>query len=170
MSVTQVPLSPLKRGTMAKFWIGILALVGAALLLAWTGAGAMRGTTTDSGISIRVVQDGKGDPVRAMDGAIIEYEGRLLDGTVFDSTEGRGPAAMIPSQVIPGFGEALQQMREGGSYRVRIPSAMAYGATGTPDGKIPPNSDLIFDVTIRQVVRDAALMMGGQQPSRRPGN
>jgi len=168
MSVTQVPLLPLKRGTMAKFWIGILALVGAALLLAWTGAGAMRGTTTDSGITIRVVEDGKGDPIRAMDGAIIEYEGRLLDGTVFDSTEGRGPAAMIPSQVIPGFGEALQQMREGGSYRVRIPSALGYGATGTPDGKIPPNSDLVFDITIRQVVRDAALMMGGRQPGSAP--
>jgi hypothetical protein len=176
MSVTQVPLRPLKRGTMAKFWLGILALIGAALVLAWTGAGAMRGTTTDSGISIRVAEEGQGEPIRAMDGAIIEYEGRLLDGTIFDSTEGRGPAAMIPSQVIPGFGEALQQMREGGSYRVRIPSALAYGATGTPDGKIPPNSDLIFDVTIRQVVRDAALMVGGQpgaappQPQPQPGN
>ena len=81
--------------------------------------------------------------------------------------------ATSPSQVIPGFGEALQQMREGGSYRVRIPSAMAYGATGTPDGKIPPNSDLVFDITIRQVVRDAALMMGGQRPGNaapQPGN
>ena len=173
MSVTQVPLRPLKRGTLAKFWLGILALILAAFVLAWSGAGAMRGTTTPSGINIRVAEEGTGDPIRAMDGAIIEYEGRLIDGTVFDTTEGRGPAPMIPSQVIPGFGEALQQMREGGSYRVRIPAALAYGATGTPDGKIPPNSDLIFDVTIRQVVRDAALMMGGQpprSPAPQPGN
>ena len=172
MSVTQVPLRPVKRGTLLKFWLGILALAGAAVLLAWTGAGAMRGATTASGINIRVAEEGTGDPIRAMDGAIIEYEGRLVDGTVFDSTQGRGPAPMIPSQVFPGFGEALQQMREGGSYRVRIPAALAYGATGTPDGKIPPNSDLIFDVTVRQVVRDAALMMGGQprSPVPQPGN
>jgi FKBP-type peptidyl-prolyl cis-trans isomerase FkpA len=173
MSVTQVPLNPLKRGTLLKFWLGILALVGIALLLAWTGAGAMRGATTASGISIRTVEEGNGEPIRAMDGAIIEYEGRLVDGTVFDTTEGRGPAPMIPAQVIPGFGEALQLMREGGSYRIKIPSALAYGATGTPDGKIPPNSDLLFDVTIKQVVRDAGLMMGGQPPSdpgAQPGN
>ena len=172
MSVTQVPLRPVKPGTLLKFWLGILALAGAAVLLAWTGAGAMRGATTASGINIRVAEEGTGDPIRAMDGAIIEYEGRLVDGTVFDSTQGRGPAPMIPSQVIPGFGEALQQMREGGSYRVRIPAALAYGATGTPDGKIPPNSDLIFDVTVRQVVRDAALMMGAQprSPVPQPGN
>ena len=162
MSATQVPLQPLKRGTLAKLWLALAVLIAAALLLAWTGAGAMRGTTTESGIVIRVVKDGSGEPVRAMDGVVIEYEGRLADGTVFDSTEGRGPAPLIPSQVIPGFGEALQQMREGGSYRIRIPSALAYGATGTPDGKIPPDSDLNFDVTVRQVVRDAGMMVGGQ--------
>ena len=173
MSATQVPLQPLKRGTLAKLWLAMAALIAGALLLAWTGAGAMRGTTTDSGIVIRVVEEGSGEPIRAMDGAVIEYEGRLADGTVFDTTEGRGPAPLLPSQVIPGFGEALQQMREGGSYRVKIPSALAYGATGTPDGKIPPNSDLSFDVTVRQVVRDAALMVGGQgqpQPQPQPGN
>lgn len=173
MSATQVPLQPLKRGTLAKLWLGLAALIAAALLLAWTGAGAMRGTTTASGIVIRTVDEGRGEPIRAMDGAVIEYEGRLADGTVFDTTDGRGPAPVIPSQVIPGFGEALQQMREGGSYRITIPAALAYGATGTPEGKIPPNSDLSFDVTVRQVVRDAALMMGGQpqgQPQPPPGN
>jgi hypothetical protein len=164
--VTQVPLRPLKRGTLAKFWLGILFLVAAALVLAWTGAGAMRGTTTDSGVVIRALVEGTGDPIRAMDGAIIEYEGRLTDGTVFDSTAGRGPAGMIPSQVIPGFGEALQQMREGGRYRIRIPAALGYGATGTPDGSIPPNSDLEFDVEVKKIVRDAATMVapGGGQP------
>jgi FKBP-type peptidyl-prolyl cis-trans isomerase len=65
---------------------------------------------------------------------------------------------MIPGQVIPGFGEALQKMREGGRYSIRIPSALGYGAAGAGDGKIPPNSDLIFDIEVKQVVRDAALM------------
>ena len=171
MSATQVPLRPLKRGSMLKLWVGLLLLMGAAALLAWTGAGSMRGETTATGVQIRTIKDGTGDPIKAVDGAIIEYEGRLLDGTVFDSTQGRGPAGMIPGQVIPGFGEALQKMREGGRYTIRIPAALGYGAAGAGDGKIPPNSDLIFDIEVKQVVRDAALMAApqGAPPGAEPG-
>ena len=129
------------------------------MALAWIGAGSMRGETLPSGVTIRTIQAGKGDPIKATDGAILEYEGRLMDGTVFDSTKGRGPAGMIPGQVIPGFGEALQKMQEGGSYKIRIPAALAYGAAGAGDGKIPPNSDIEFDVTVKQIVRNAAMMM-----------
>ena len=159
MSATQVPLRPLKRGSMFKLWLGLALLIAAAALLAWIGAGSLRGETTATGVQIRTIEQGKGDPVKATDGAILEYEGRLMDGTVFDSTAGRGPAGMIPSQVIPGFGEALQKMREGGVYKIRIPAALAYGAAGAGDGKIPPNSDIEFDISVKQIVRDAALMM-----------
>ncbi len=159
MSATQVPLRPLKRGSMFKLWLGIALLIAAAVMLAWIGAGSMRGETTVTGVEIRTLQAGKGDPIKATDGAILEYEGRLMDGTVFDSTKGRGPAGMIPGQVIPGFGEALQKMQEGGSYKIRIPAALAYGAAGAGDGKIPPNSDIEFDVTVKQIVRNAAMMM-----------
>lgn len=171
MSATQVPLRPLKRGSTAKLWLGLLLLVAAAALLAWNGAGALRGETTATGVNIRTIKAGTGDPIKAVDGAIIEYEGRLLDGTVFDSTQGRGPAGMIPGQVIPGFGEALQKMREGGRYTIRIPSALGYGPAGAGDGKIPPNSDLIFDIEVKQVVRDAALMAvpQGAPPAAGPG-
>jgi FKBP-type peptidyl-prolyl cis-trans isomerase FkpA len=169
MSATQVPLPPLKRGSMLKLWLGLALLVGAAALLAWTGAGSLRGETTATGVQIRTIRDGKGDPIKAVDGAIVEYEGRLDDGTVFDTTKGRGPAGMIPGQVIPGFGEALQKMREGGRYTIRIPSALGYGATGAGDGKIPPNSDLTFDIEVKQVVRNAALMVAPPQGAPPPG-
>ena len=159
MSVTQVPLRPLKRGSMLKLWLGIALLILAAVALAWIGAGSLRGETTATGLMIRTIQAGKGDPIKATDGAILEYEGRLMDGTVFDTTKGRGPAGMIPGQVIPGFGEALQMMQEGGVYKIRIPAALAYGAAGAGDGKIPPNSDIEFDVAVKQVVRNAAMMM-----------
>lgn len=176
MSATQVPLRPLPKGALAKFWLGFLLLVGAALALAWFGAGALRGEVTPSGTRIVTMKDGVGDPVKAVDGIMVEYEGRLPDGTVFDSTAGRGPAPMIPSQVIPGFGEALQTMREGGKYRVTIPAAAAYGAAGAGNGAIPPNSDLVFDVEIKKVVRDAALMAqqlpqmpdGASEPQAQP--
>lgn len=171
MSATQVPLRPLKRGSMFKLWLGIALLIAAALALAWIGAGSMRGETTPSGVVIRTIQPGKGELIKATDGALVDYEGRLMDGTVFDSSKGRGPAGMIPGQVIPGFGEALQKMQEGGSYKIRIPAALAYGAAGAGEGKIPPNSDIEFDVTIKQVVRNAAMMMpppGAPQQGQMP--
>jgi FKBP-type peptidyl-prolyl cis-trans isomerase FkpA len=166
MSATQVPIRPLKRGTLAKFWLGIFLLVAAALALAWVGAGSMRGETTASGVRITTLVEGKGLPIKATDGAVVEYEGRLMDGTVFDSSKGRGPAGMIPGEVIPGFGEALQQMQEGGKYRIRIPAAAGYGAAGAGGGAIPPNSELEFDVEVKQVVRDAALMMQQQRAAQ----
>lgn len=166
MSATQVPLRPLKRGTLLKLWLGLALLIAAAGILAWAGAGSLRGETTPTGVQIRTLDEGTGDPIKAADGAVIEYEGRLADGTVFDSTAGRGPAGMIPGQVIPGFGEALQKMREGGRYTIRIPSELGYGAAGAGEGKIPPDSELIFDIEVKQVVRDAAMMApppGAQQ-------
>jgi FKBP-type peptidyl-prolyl cis-trans isomerase FkpA len=163
MSATQVPLRPLKRGSMLKLWLGLALLVGAAALLAWTGAGAMRGETTATGVQIRTIREGKGAPIKAVDGAIVDYEGRLDDGTIFDTTKGRSPAGIIPGQVIPGFGEALQKMQEGGRYTIRIPAALGYGAAGAGDGKIPPNSDLTFDIEVKQVVRNAALMVAPPQ-------
>jgi len=83
---------------------------------------------------------------------------RLSDGTVFDSTSGKGPVPMIAGQVIPGFTQALEQMQQGGRYEVHIPSKLAYGAHSPEGSPIPPNSDLDFDVHIAQVVPDAALM------------
>lgn len=158
MSATQVPLRALKRGSLLKLWLGLALLIAAAGVLAWAGAGSLRGETTATGVQIRTLDEGTGDPIKATDGAVIDYEGRLPDGTVFDSTAGRGPAGMIPGQVIPGFGEALQKMREGGRYTIRIPSELGYGAVGAGEGKIPPNSELIFDIEVKQVVRDAAMM------------
>ena len=166
MSVTQVPLRPLKKGSLTKLWLGILVLIAAAAALAWVGTDRFRGETTASGILIRTLEEGTGDPVRANDGVMVEYEGRLTDGKSFDSSGGK-PVPMLPSQLIPGFSEALQNMREGGRYAIRIPSAQAYGAEGAGNGQIPPNADLLFDIKIHQVVRDAALMMQG--PPGAPG-
>ena len=143
----------------------MLVLVGTALALAWSGAGQLRGGMTPSGVMFRTVQPGSGPAIKAVDGVMIDYEGRLIDGTVFDTSEGRGPAPMIVGQVIPGFAEALQMMQKGGRYAIRIPAALAYGAT-PPPGPIPPNSDLEFDVHIVQVVPDAALMAAAQQQSQ----
>ncbi len=162
MSVSQVPLRPLQREAVAKLWLGLLLLVAAGLLLAWTGAGAMRGETTASGVTVRTVKAGEGPLIKAVDGVLIEYEGRLDNGTMFDSSRGQ-PVPMIAGQVIPGFAEALQKMQKGGRYTIHIPAALAYGASPPEGSQIPPNAPLNFDVSIAQVVPNAALMMQQQQ-------
>src|SRR5215210_7364624 len=166
MTATQVPLRPIARGTLLKLWLALLVLIAAAIALAWSGAGQLRGETTSSGVRFRTVEAGEGPMIKPVDGVMIEYEGRLMDGTVFDTSEGRGPAPMIAGQVIPGFAEALTKMQKGGRYTIRIPSELAYGATPQPGSPIPPNANLEFDVHVVQVVPNAALMQGAsQEPS-----
>jgi FKBP-type peptidyl-prolyl cis-trans isomerase FkpA len=163
MTVTEAPLRPIARGSLVKLWLALIVIVAAALALAWSGAGQLRGETTASGVNFRTVESGEGPLIKPVDGVMIEYEGRLTDGTVFDTSEGRGPTPMIAGQVIPGFAEALQKMQKGGRYAIKIPSGLAYGAT-PPPGPIPPNADLEFDVHVVQVVPDAALMAAQQGP------
>ena len=151
------------RRTNAKLWLAMLGLIAAGVAIAWLGAGSLRAETTASGLQIRTVEEGSGERIKLVDGVMIEYEGRLEDGTVFDSSEGRGPTPMIAGQVIPGFAEALTKMQKGGRYRIKIPSALGYGATPQPGSPIPPNADLEFDVHVVQVVPNAALMQGMQQ-------
>ena len=185
MSVTAVPIRPLKKGSVVKLWLGVGALTLAAGALAFAGtrdqvlqsdpaaylaanAGRSEVVTTASGLQVETVTEGSGPRIGANDGVIIEYEGRLIDGTVFDTTEGRGPAPMLVGQVVPGFSEALQQMQQGGSYRIWLPPELAYGATPPPGAPIPPNAILEFDVSVMQVVPDAALMQGLGAPPPPP--
>ena len=156
MTVTQVPLRPIARSSLVRLWLAVILLVVAAFALARFGTAPFQVDKTASGLEFRTIKAGTGDRIKAVDGVYIEYEGRLTDGKVFDSTQGK-PVPMIPGQVIP------QMMQKGGSYTVRIPSALAYGANVPPGGPIPPNSDLIFDVKIVDVVPNAALMAQQQQ-------
>jgi FKBP-type peptidyl-prolyl cis-trans isomerase FkpA len=164
MSATQVPIRPIARATRIRAAIGLVVLLAAGVLLAWFGAGQLRGETTPSGLQFRTISGGEGPLITAQDGVVIEYEGKLPDGTVFDSTEGKGPVPMLAGQVIPGFSEALQKMQKGGRYKFRIPAKLAYGASPPPGSPIPPNADLDFTVHVTQVVQDAAQMVGQLPP------
>ncbi|MDE6278066.1 MAG: FKBP-type peptidyl-prolyl cis-trans isomerase [Muribaculaceae bacterium] len=106
---------------------------------------------TASGLQYEVLKEGTGAQPTAKDTVSVHYTGKLIDGTVFDSSEERGmPATFGVTQVIPGWVEALQLMKEGAQYRLFIPSALAYGPQGA-GGVIGPNATLIFDVTLLKV-------------------
>jgi FKBP-type peptidyl-prolyl cis-trans isomerase FkpA len=147
-----------------RLWLAFLIIVAAGIGLAWLGASPLRGETTESGLRIRTVEKGEGPFVQSMDGVLVEYEGRLADGTVFDdSARHGGPQPMIAGQVIPGFAEALSKMQKGGRYKIHIPGKLAYGENPPPGSPFGPNADLDFDVHIVQIVPNAALMQGGGQ-------
>lgn len=107
---------------------------------------------TPSGLQYEVLREGDGPQPEAGDQVTVHYTGKLIDGTVFDSSEERGePATFGVTQVIPGWVEALQMMKAGSKWRLFIPSNLAYGPNGAGN-VIGPNSTLIFDVELIAVV------------------
>lgn len=106
--------------------------------------------TTPTGLQYEIIQEGNGPKPTATDQVEVHYTGKLLDGTVFDSSVERGEPITFPvSGVIPGWVEALQMMSAGSKWRLFIPSELAYGAQGA--GPIGPNQTLIFDVELLKV-------------------
>ena len=107
-------------------------------------------TVTASGLQYRVITEGAGDAPKATDTVKVHYEGRLISGDVFDSSIARGEPVSFPlNGVIPGWSEGVQLMKVGSKFEFTIPSALAYGPSGT--GPIPPNSVLVFDVELLEI-------------------
>lgn len=107
--------------------------------------------TTATGLQYEVIEPGTGATPTKGDRVTVHYTGKLIDGTVFDSSVERGePATFGVTQVIPGWVEALQMMKEGAKWRLYIPSALAYGPNGA-GGAIGPNATLIFDVELIKI-------------------
>ncbi len=168
MSVTTVPIRPIKPGSLNKYWLGIALLVLAAAGLAIWGTQPIRSKyqsndsflagnkkaagveTTSSGLQIKTLRGGEGASPTDEDVVLIKYKGTLRDGTVFDENP---QAAMPVAGVVPGFSEALKKMQRGGHYTIWIPGSLGYGPnppsnpqTGQP--ALPADALLIFDVEL----------------------
>ncbi|MEM9421303.1 MAG: FKBP-type peptidyl-prolyl cis-trans isomerase [Pseudomonadota bacterium] len=107
-------------------------------------------TTTSSGLQFEVLEDGgSGETPDPWDTVEVHYHGTLPDGTVFDSSYDRGKTISFPlSGVIKGWTEGVGLMNVGDKYKFYIPSALGYGASGTPGGPIGPNQALVFEVEL----------------------
>lgn len=105
-----------------------------------------------SGLLYQVLNEGNGKKPTAADTVECHYEGRLIDGTVFDSSYKRGESATFPlNGVIAGWTEGVQLMSEGAKYRFFIPYQLAYGERGAGQA-IPPFAALVFDVELIKVL------------------
>ncbi|MBQ5656475.1 MAG: FKBP-type peptidyl-prolyl cis-trans isomerase, partial [Bacteroidaceae bacterium] len=105
-----------------------------------------------SGLQYEILTEGTGKQPKATDTVRCHYEGSLINGSVFDSSYKRGePAEFGLSQVIPGWTEGVQLMKEGAKYRFYIPYLLGYGENGA-GSSIPPYSTLIFDVELIKVL------------------
>src|SRR5262249_39630422 len=115
---------------------------------------------TNSGLQYKCIKEGNGQKPSLHDTVVVHYEGKLLDGTVFDSSYNRGaPATFALGQVIHGWTEGLQLMDVGSTYMLYIPGELAYGAVGNPP-TIGPDAVLIFKVEIQEIKKPGP----GQQP------
>lgn len=184
MSITTVPLRPIRRGVLVWLWIGIAVAALLAVAAAWAGTSATvaaRGTPeqflawnsgqpgvveTTTGLQYQVIEPGEGDRPTDADVALVGYKGELRDGTVFDQNE-RAPLPV--GQMIPGFSEGMKLMPRGAKYRFWIPPALGYGAS--PQGDvIPADAVLIFEVEMIDFIPAALLQqMQQQQMQGMPG-
>lgn len=168
--VTRVPLQPIARGSLVKLWLGVLV----ALLLAGGLAYAQR----YKGVTVDTLSAGSGPSPTTQDVVLVNYTGKLPDGTEFDKGE-RAPIAL--DAVVPGFAEGLAKMQKGGKYRLTIPADKGYGPEekrnpATGQVVIPANTDLVFDVELVDFRSRAEIMqqqqmlqqMQGGQPGAPP--
>ncbi|MGY4396621.1 FKBP-type peptidyl-prolyl cis-trans isomerase FkpA [Sphingomonas sp. UYAg733] len=165
-AITAVPLQPVKRRVLVYLWIGIALLMCGAVALAQMAPGdpvttylaknkAAKGVVqTESGLQYKIIEPGTGD-VRPTDAdvALVNYEGKLTNGTTFDKSQ--QPTPMPVSSVVPGFSEALKLMPKGSKYRVWIKPSLGYGDKVT--GPIPANSILAFDIEMLDFMPEATL-------------
>jgi FKBP-type peptidyl-prolyl cis-trans isomerase FkpA len=185
MSITAVPIRPVKRGYLVWLWIGIVVAVLAAVVLAWKGTASVVATTgsnaeflvynarqpgvveTASGLQYRVLEPGEGDATPTdTDLVLVNYVGKFRNGETFD--ESRQPTPMSPKGVVPGFGEGLKLMPKGSKFRFWIKPELAYGAEPQRDPRtgqevMPGDSLLVFDVEMVDFVPEAVVQQMQQQ-------
>lgn len=153
---TRVPLQPIRKGSLAKLWVGIVVVLLVAAAAAWWSA--------PHGVKVTELVAGSGPHPTKDDVVFIDYVGKLPNGKVFDQSrplnlpvQGVLPEGnpMPMTGTIAGFAEALAKTQAGGKYEFYIPAVKAYGDKPPAGSPIPPNSDLTFDVTVHAIMPEA---------------
>jgi hypothetical protein len=186
MSVTAVPLHPVKRGHIVWLWVGIALLVALAAGFAWAGtrngADSLLATnaarpgvvTTASGLQYEVLAKGNGATPTDADVTLINYTGKFTDGTVFDQTQ--RPTPLPVRGTVPGFSEGLKLMPKGSRYRFWLKPELGYGAPRpagappmTPEMEKMASNVLVFDVEMVDFIPEAVLQQLQMQQMQQQG-
>jgi FKBP-type peptidyl-prolyl cis-trans isomerase len=142
------PIGPLEANstTIWELWLEKVNPIPAFALSA-----AEKRQKTESGLEYEILDEGKGEHPKASDTVEVHYTGWLTDGTLFDSSHGRGETISFSLRgVIPGWTEGVQLMRPGGKARFTIPGKLAYGPKGSPP-TIGPNATLVFLIELKKI-------------------
>ncbi len=107
--------------------------------------------TTSTGLSYKILEPGSGNKPAANANVAVNYTGRHLNGSVFDSNSGNAPVEFNLAEVVPGFREGIMLLGKGGKATLYIPGNLGYGDNGRPDGGIAPNEMLVFDIELVDV-------------------
>lgn len=122
--------------------------------------------TTKSGLQYKIIKEGEGNIPKDSDIVEVEYTGKLIDGTVFDSSDNSDkPITFRVSEVIPGWTEALKLMKTGAEWEIFIPSDLAYGERGV-GGPIGPNETLIFNIRLKGIKKEETTTSNKEQSSK----
>lgn len=158
MSITAVPLQPIRKGSVRRLGLAIVLLAAIGVVLAW--AGNRQFGHTASGLTFQMIESGTGESPTKDDFALIAYKGMLPDGTVFDENPG---APMEIASTVPGFAEAVTLMKKGGHMRAWIPAKLAYGDSPPEGSAIPADSPLVFDLKLIEFKTRAEVMDAQRQ-------
>ncbi len=166
MTVTAVPIRPIAKGSVLKLWIALLVLTAAAIAFAWYGTQGQQVITTESGVRYRVLEEGSGPTVTPNDAVALRYKLHVnsLDSEVIQDSDQTGqPFVATTSMVYPGFGEALQKMRSGGSYLLWLPPGTHEQGPLRPGTPFTAEDTLVFEIQVIQVAEGMAPMLQMQQ-------
>lgn len=175
-TVTAVPLQPVKRRYLIWIWLGIaIALVGAVALARQGDPALVRESralgvqTTASGLKYKVLKAGPAAGARPTDAdiALVQYTGRLVDGTTFDKSQQPTPFPVAPGATVPGFSESMKLLRKGEKGRFWLTPKLGYGDRA--NGPIPANATLVFDLEMVDFLPEAVVRQLQAQQQQQQG-
>jgi FKBP-type peptidyl-prolyl cis-trans isomerase FkpA len=166
MSVTAVPIQPLRQGSVLKLWLGLALLAFAAAAAAWYGTSAFRPITTETGVKLRVVKEGTGARITEKDVAALRYKlhvGSVEAPVIQDSDQTGQPFVTTTDGVYPGFGEGMKMMRQGGRYILWVPPGQHVQGPVPPGTPFQATDTLVFEIEVMQLAAGMADQFRMQQ-------
>jgi FKBP-type peptidyl-prolyl cis-trans isomerase FkpA len=157
--VTAVPIRPLRKGSLIKLWLGLIALCLAAAALAWVGTQPLQEQRLEGGVRLRTLEAGHGPAVTTADAVALRYRLHVnsLDAPVLQDSDQTGqPFVTTTNGIFPGFAAGLQRMRAGGRYVLWLPPGTHMTTPPPAQAGFRVNDTLVFEIQVVQIAAGQA--------------